>query len=224
MTEQPYLTVEFHCHTVFSKDCLSRPEDILAACKQKGVDRIVVTDHNTIAGALVAQRLDPERVIVGEEIMTQQGELLAAFVTEEIPKGLPVKEALARLKAQGAFISLAHPFDFSRSGHWSRAALGEIRADLDALEVFNARCLFARQNHQAATFARQAGLPGTVGSDAHTVWEVGRAVMVLPYFADAASLRGVIHQASFRTAVTPVVVRLASRYAVLRKWLSRLTN
>ena len=105
------LRVEFHTHTIFSKDSLTRPESFLRACRDKGIDRVVVTDHNTTDGALACQRLDPERVIVGEEIMTQKGELLAAFVTEEIPKGLPAPEAIARLREQGAFISVSHPFD-----------------------------------------------------------------------------------------------------------------
>ena len=79
----PLLRVEFHCHTRFSKDSLAKPEALLVTCRKKGIDRLVISDHNTTAGARYAQRLDPERVIVGEEIMTQAGELLAFFVEEE---------------------------------------------------------------------------------------------------------------------------------------------
>ncbi len=59
----------------------------MQACSKKGINRLVITDHNTISGARQAFRLSPEMVIVGEEIMTRQGELLAAFVQEEIPAG-----------------------------------------------------------------------------------------------------------------------------------------
>ena len=82
------LRVEFHCHTVYSSDSLMRPEDLVRVCRKKGIDRLVVTDHNTIRGALEAKSIDPELVIVGEEIRTSRGELLGAFMTEEIPRGL----------------------------------------------------------------------------------------------------------------------------------------
>jgi predicted metal-dependent phosphoesterase TrpH len=113
-----YLRVEFHCHIIFSNDSLTRPRDLVDVCRRQGIDRVVVTDHNTIAGARVAQGLDPERVIVGEEIMTTRGEILAAFVTEEIPKWLTPHETIRRLKDQGVFISVLHPFDTLRKGGW----------------------------------------------------------------------------------------------------------
>ena len=68
------LRVEFHCHTIASKDSLTRPRDLVDECRRKGIDRVMVTDHNTIAGARAAQALDPELVIVGEEILTTRGD------------------------------------------------------------------------------------------------------------------------------------------------------
>ncbi len=88
------LRMEFHCHTVYSKDSLTPPLALVEACRRKGIDRVVVTDHNTIAGAKVAQALDPKRVIVGEEIMTTKGEILAAFVIDEIPPMLSPQETI----------------------------------------------------------------------------------------------------------------------------------
>ena len=86
--------VEFHCHTIYSKDSLTTPDKLVDACRRKGIDRVVVTDHNAIDGALAARELDPERVIVGEEILTQGGELLAAFVREWVPPGLTPLETI----------------------------------------------------------------------------------------------------------------------------------
>jgi predicted metal-dependent phosphoesterase TrpH len=86
-----HLRVEFHCHTIASKDSLTRPADLIDTCRRKGIDRVVVTDHNTIAGARAAQAIDPELVIIGEEIATTSGEILAAFVKEEISSGIPHK-------------------------------------------------------------------------------------------------------------------------------------
>ena len=120
------LRTEFHCHTIFSKDSLTRPRSLVDTCRRKRIDRVVVTDHNTIAGARVAYALDPELVIVGEEIMTTRGEILAAFVSEEVPKGLSPQETIRRLKDQGAFISVSHPFDRWRGGGWEEDDLLEV--------------------------------------------------------------------------------------------------
>ena len=80
--------IDLHSHTIWSKDCLMSFEKIIQLCKKRGVDRIAITDHNTADGALAMQKLAPELVIVGEEIMTPQGEILAYFVRESVPAGL----------------------------------------------------------------------------------------------------------------------------------------
>src|ERR1051325_8678266 len=167
------LKTEFHCHTIYSKDSLTPPAKLVAACRRKGIDRVVVTDHNTIVGAREAQKLDPKLVIVGEEIMTTKGEILAALVSEEIPKGLTPQETIRRLKDQGAFISVSHPFDKQRKGGWHEEDLLEILPEVDAIEVFNSRCMLPRFNTEARQFADKYNLATTVGSDAHTTYELG---------------------------------------------------
>ena len=143
------LRVEFHCHTIFSKDSLTRPQNLVDTCRQKGIDRVIVTDHNTIAGAQAAQKLDPELVVVGEEILTARGEILAAYVTEEVPPFLSPQETLKRLRDQGAFISVSHPFDKYRTGGWDENDLLEIIEDVDAIEVYNSRCMNPNFNRLA---------------------------------------------------------------------------
>jgi hypothetical protein len=211
------ISIEFHCHTRFSKDSLLPPEKLVDTCRRKGLSRVVVTDHNSIAGARQAQAYAPDLVIVGEEIMTTQGELLAAFVREEIPRGLPPQEAIARLREQGAFISVSHPFDQLRNGHWQPEHLTAILPLVDAIETFNARCMSADFNRRAQEFAVKMGIPGTAGSDAHAAFELGRARMHLPDFNDAEGLRGVIAQARFQARLSSPFVHFTSRYAVWKK-------
>ncbi|MBI3739924.1 MAG: PHP domain-containing protein, partial [Chloroflexi bacterium] len=176
------LRVEFHCHTIFSKDSLTPPQKLVDVSRRKGIDRVIVTDHNTIAGARAAQSLDPERVIVGEEIMTTRGEILAAFLTEEIPALLTPQETIRRLRAQNAFISVSHPFDAWRSGGWKEEDLLEIIPLVDAIEVYNSRCMLPSFNRRAAEFARKHHLAGTVGSDAHAAFELGQSLVLLDPF------------------------------------------
>src|SRR5215211_6224173 len=209
--------VEYHCHTIYSKDSLTRPRHLVDACRRKGIDRVVVTDHNTIRGAREAQAIDPALVIVGEEIMTTRGELLAAFVSEEIPKGLTPQETIRRLKDQGAFISVSHPFDEWRSGHWREDHLLEILPEVDAIEVYNSRCMLPRFNRKARQFAEKHNLAGTVGSDAHAAFELGQSLMVLEPFEGPDEMRNVIRRGRPNVKWSPPWVHFSSRYAVIYK-------
>lgn len=213
------LRVEFHCHTIFSKDSLTRPARLVEAARKKGLERVVVTDHNTIAGALRAHQIDPEHMIVGEEIMTTRGEILAAFVVEEIPARLTPQETIRRLREQGAFISVSHPFDSLRNGRWALPDLLEIAPLVDAIETFNARCVSPDDNRRAQEFARQHGLAGTVGSDAHALLELGRASLTLEYFNDADGLRRVIGRGQAQTRLSSPLIHLTSRFARIVKSL-----
>ena len=216
-----YCNVEFHCHTIFSKDSLTRPTDLVETCRRKGIDRVVVTDHNTIAGARAAQALDPERVIVGEEIMTTRGEILAAFVTEEIPKGLTPQETIRRLKDQGAFISVSHPFDKLRKGGWREDDLLEILPQVDAIEVYNSRCMIPRFNREARHFAEKHNIAGTVGSDAHVTFELGRSLMRLEPFEGPNELRKIIRSGTPKVRWSPPWIHFTSRYASIYKKVTR---
>jgi predicted metal-dependent phosphoesterase TrpH len=216
------LLVEFHIHTIFSKDSLTTPQKLVDTCRRKGIDRVVVTDHNTIAGARAAQKLAPELVIVGEEILTTMGEILAAYVTEEVPPFLSPEETIRRLRNQGAFISISHPFDKMRKGGWREGDLLEIIPDVDAIEVYNSRCMDPRFNHQAQIFAEKHNIPGTVGSDAHTAFEVGRGLLLLEQFEGPDGMRQVIRRGIRRVKWSPPWFHLTSRYASIYKALIRV--
>ena len=213
--------VEFHCHTIASKDSLTSPLKLVETCRRKGIDRVIVTDHNTIAGARAAQKLDPELVIVGEEILTTKGEILAAYVTEEIPPYLSPQETIQRFKDQGAFISVSHPFDKMRKGGWREEDLLEILPDVDAIEVFNSRCMNPKFNWDAKSFAKKHNIPGTVGSDAHAAFELGRSVLLLDQFEGPEELRAVIQTGIPTLKWSPPWVHLSSRYASIYKELHR---
>ncbi len=212
--------VELHCHTMFSPDSLARPEAIVVACRKRGIDRIAITEHNNIAGALAVRNLAPDLVIVGEEIKTTKGEILAWFLTEEIPPHLTPDEAIRRLRDQGAVISLSHPLDPSRgSSAMGREATLDIIEQVDALEVFNARCLTNAANDAARQLATEHGRLMTAGSDAHVPREIGAAVMLMPPFHDADSFRRGLAQARIEGQLSGSGVRFYSRYAMFYKGL-----
>ena len=178
---------------------------------------MIVTDHNQIEGALRAKEIDPERVIVGEEIMTTQGELLVAFVKELVPARLPPLEAIERLRAQGAFISVSHPFDWRRSGAWQTADLLAILPLVDAIETFNSRCMEDKPNQMAEALAREHHLLGTAGSDAHFQWELGRGNLIVPEFETPSALKASLSHAVPVTKRSPGWVHFLSTYAKIQK-------
>ncbi|HEX2905503.1 MAG TPA: PHP domain-containing protein [Phototrophicaceae bacterium] len=211
--------VDLHSHTLWSKDCLTAFETIITVCQQRGIHRIAITDHNTADGALALQKLAPELIIPGEEIMTTQGEILVYYVQESVPARLTPEETIRRLRDQGAIISVSHPFDRLRHGAWREADLSRIVGLVDAIEVFNARCLYPEDNDRAIAFAQQHGLAGTVGSDAHTRVEYGRAVLQMPPFEGAQAFLAALREAQVKPGLSPFYVHLGS---TLAKWSKKL--
>ena len=214
-----FIKADFHVHGIASKDSISRGEDLIAQAKRLGLGKLILTDHNTISGAVELQRSYPDFVIVGEEILTTAGEILAIFVKEEIPRGLEPVEALKRLRDQNAFISLSHPYAHMRHG-WTEEEMERMLPYLDAIEVANARNL-PEMNRAAIQFAENHGLCGTAGSDAHGVKELGAMGLSLPDFHNADELRKSIRSAKVFGKESPMWVRFYSRGAVLLKMIHR---
>lgn len=212
------LRVELHTHTHYSKDSLVKPDALVRYCQRHGIDRVAITDHNAIDGALEAKSMDPERVIVGEEIRTDSGrEIIAYFVTEWVPPRLSIFETIDRLREQDAVISIPHPFDPQRSPQVHEDQLAALAPHVDAVEVFNARCLTPTPNERALAFAEAHGLLQMVGSDAHTLREIGAATLRMAEFDDAESFKAALATAEQNIRLSPAFFRLCSRYAVLRK-------
>jgi len=220
LEREKLLKVDFHSHTIYSKDSLTSITDLIKAARRRGLDRMVVTDHNCLQGSLLAHAAAPDLVIAGEEVQTLEGEFLAAYVTEEVPRGLDPLEALRRLREQGAFVSISHPFDPRRSG-WSLDRLEQLAPLLDAIEVGNARVLNAEDNAKALAFSRRMGLAGNAGSDGHHPSEIGRMYTLLPEFQDAESLREAVKSASVQGRISHPAVHLFSVWArFVKAWKS----
>lgn len=166
------LDLELHCHTRYSPDSLVKIEDLIAHARAVGLAKLAITDHSEIEGALRARDLAPDLIIVGEEAMTDAGELLCYFITELIPDGLTIGQAIGRVHAQGGIVGPSHPFDPRRFGIGG-ANIRKHARELDFVEVFNARTRDDTKNDDANAIALELGLPRIVASDAHTLAEVG---------------------------------------------------
>src|SRR5262249_59775852 len=79
-----------------------------------GLDVVGITDQTVTSAGVRAGTLGGlggARVIVGEEVRTQAGEVIGLFLAERIPYVLPAAEAIGRIRAQGGLVYLPHPYD-----------------------------------------------------------------------------------------------------------------
>jgi hypothetical protein len=200
------ILADLHMHTSYSSDCATTPRELLAACEESGLTAIAITDHNTIEGALEVSHLAPKNmhVIVGEEVMTKEGEIIGLYLNEEIPMGLTAVETVRRIQEQGALVYVPHPFDPLHLTP-SYALLARIAADIDILEVYNPRITFDSFNEKARQLARKYDIPGGAGSDCHVVQGIGSAMLSLRKFSNPHELLASLREADIiRSSMSPM--------------------
>jgi predicted metal-dependent phosphoesterase TrpH len=188
--------IDMHVHTTASFDGQIEPASLVELVPDAGLDAVAITDHNSLEGALELVALDPPfQVVVGEEVSSAEGDIIGLFVSETVPPGLSAAETVARLRAQGAVVAAAHPFDVFRSSALGTEAMEAIAEEIDAVEALNARNLRRRDGEEAFEWAEARGLPVVGGSDAHAPRELGRVWTSIPAFSDADSLRAALADA-----------------------------
>ncbi len=166
---------ELHCHTSVSLDSPAKIENIVAVAKKRGVDVVAITDHNkTYKGPLL---IDGVQIIPGSEITAREGEhLLAYFIKEDIPKGLPFKEVVSRIRQQGGLVSWAHPM---RRGEFLKKENRDKIFLVDCIESGNAMDL-EEGRRKITKLCDELSLIKTAGSDAHIEGQVGTGVVKVP--------------------------------------------
>jgi len=172
VNKEEAMKIDLHIHSRYSHDGLLRPSDIVRIARQKGLNGIAITDHNTIRGGEEAKQYETEdfKVIVGAEVMTDRGEITGLFLSREIQSRC-LLDVIAEIKAQGGLVVVPHPFDQPRRSAFHITA--EHASLVDAVEGFNSRCIFQSYNRKAIEFASQHNLPIVGGSDAHYANEIG---------------------------------------------------
>lgn len=173
---------DLHVHTSHSGDCNCLVKDVVREAKAKGLRGIGITDHNSIRGIKEAVKLSGKNflIIPGIEVSSKDGHILGLGISKLVPAGLPAAETVKLIRKQGGIAVAAHPFGLSLK------PFAALRAEYDAIEVFNPRRYFA--NRLARRFAEQRALPTIAGSDAHNPGEVGLAGIKVKSNANVKSL------------------------------------
>ncbi len=177
------MKVDLHTHTCYSYDTFTPMDKTIAAIKQSGIDCVAVTDHNEIDGALKMQKIAPFKVIVGEEILTAEGEIIGLFLTEKVLRGLSALETIRRIKAQGGLTYLPHPFTWFARRLKNRLAWKFVHEGLiDIVEVYNASATVLTSFKTVHELSTGTGVAKAAATDAHIPMEfVGACVDMAPF-------------------------------------------
>jgi predicted metal-dependent phosphoesterase TrpH len=160
------LRADFHTHSVASPDgglSDAHYERMLASGR---LNFVAVTDHNTIDKALELHAIHGDKINVGEEITTTEGEIIGLFLSKAVPAGLTATETVEQIKSQGGVVYVPHPFETVRSGV-SVEVLDRIAGQIDIVEVRNGRAVFQDKSKQAKAWAAKHQVAGAASSDAH---------------------------------------------------------
>jgi predicted metal-dependent phosphoesterase TrpH len=170
---------DFHCHTNYSFDSNSSPKEIVDKAIKEGINCLAITDHEEVGGALEAieyARGKPILIIPGIEVKSKEGDVLGLNIKEKIPNKLPAKETIKRIKEQGGFVVIPHPFGLFCN---FRGNLKELIKEIDAIEILNAS-IFGNGNETAKKFTNENNLPFTVGTDSHFPNFIGKCYLEIP--------------------------------------------
>lgn len=187
--DQLHSKADIHIHTTHSDGTAGVAAILEQVARVGALQVIAITDHDTIAGAIEARRMARAfgvEVIMGEEVSTAEGHLLALFIDRWLPPGRPAAETIAAVHAQGGLCIAAHPFDplvpaLGRAGlteHCHGPRLGDW--PVDGVEAFNATLMLPSSNRAARRWGASQGLALCGGSDSHTVSTVGRGYTLFP--------------------------------------------
>lgn len=160
--------LDLHIHSKYSFDSLMRLKTIIKVAKKKNLKGIAITDHNTIVGGQRARQLNKEQilVIVGSEIITDIGDIIGLFLTENI-KSCDAYEVLDQIKRQDGISVFPHPF----KGHKlaSKKTI-EILKRVDCIEELSSRAPIGLKEYQ---YLKSFNRVPVAGSDAHFPVEIG---------------------------------------------------
>ena len=174
-------------HTTAS-DGWPSPHQLVEHATSIGLHVIAVTDHDTIEGALRAaehaERRTKLHVVIGEEVSSRDGHIVALYIERRIRPGMTAAATVHAIHDQGGLAVAVHPFwrtqRRTRSGRVHGVGWLAAELEFDAVEVENATPGFYVFNQLARRLNMGLGSAELGGSDAHILDAVGRAYTVFP--------------------------------------------
>ena len=173
------LKVDLHTHSIASPDGSITIDQYRNILDKNKLDCIAITDHNRIDFALNTQsQLGADKIIVGEEINTRQGEIIGLFLNTLVQPHQNIEDTIKQIKSQGGIVYIPHPFETVRSGV-SREVLDRIKDSVDLVESANGRAFFQNLGPEAHAWAHIRRIPTLASSDAHRALAITKTYSVM---------------------------------------------
>ncbi len=208
--------VDLHTHSIASQDGGIKLEQYRQALKESVLDCIAITDHNRIDMASAIHSELGEKIIVGEEIMSEAGEIIGLFLTKTVRPGQSAQATMQDIKDQGGLVYVPHPFETIRHG-LHPATLDNLSDWIDLIEVCNGRAFLQQRGAQVVVWARLNGVPGVASSDAHGMRGLGRTYARIGEMPDSDNLVENMRRATLITTRPGVRELLYPKYHRLIK-------
>jgi predicted metal-dependent phosphoesterase TrpH len=173
---------DLHIHTLASDGTASVVDILDHVETQTDLDVIAITDHERIDAALAGRSMARDRglrfeVVVGEEVTTLGGHLLALWIEAPIKPFRSLRSTIAAIHDQGGIAIPAHPlvpYPLCAQGFVLRRLLSDAeRYRPDAIEAFNPTTLGRPWHGRVVRFAEQHGLARVGNSDSHDLASIG---------------------------------------------------
>jgi predicted metal-dependent phosphoesterase TrpH len=166
--------VDLHTHSIASHDGSITEQQYKKVLDSGTLDCIAITDHNRIDFALKLQeQLGIDKIIVGEEIMTTEGEIVGLFLNKHITPNQSLEATISDIKKQDGIVYVPHPFETVRKG-LSSVALERVQEEIDIIESANGRALFQNKGPEAHAWAHLRRVATFASSDAHRAKALGK--------------------------------------------------
>lgn len=219
------MKIEFHIHTRYSSDSSLNKYFILLMCKIKKIDGIAITDHNEIKGAIKYKKfLEKHKVnvIVGEEIFTNEGEIIGLFLKEKIEPFLSPEETIKQIREQLGLVYIPHPYDIKRKKSVLKEQyIQQFSNQIDLIEIHNGRNISNDYSVKQKDISDMYNILPIIGSDAHTFFELGRNYVIFQGTMSKENLRASIENAQFVTKKCIKISHIYTKYVKLLKMLLR---
>ena len=182
------MRIDLHIHTSPRSACsYIDPHELIREARRLKLDGICLTEHQVLWDSGDVEKLAREggiKIFRGNEFTTNQGDILVFGLYKDIKELLMIQELREEVKSAGGFMIAAHPFrGFKTFGIGQlqmtveHACKRKVLEFVDAIEVGNGK-LSPDENDMARKVSEKLDLPGTGGSDAHRVDEVGKWLTV----------------------------------------------
>jgi predicted metal-dependent phosphoesterase TrpH len=197
------IKTDLHTHSIISPDGGIRAAEYKKILQNNILDCIAITDHNQLDFALQQNAQFGDKIIVGEEITTTEGEMIGLFLKTLVSSGMSARKTAEAIRAQGGLVYIPHPFETIRQGIQEHI-LETIVESIDIIEVFNGRGRWRGKAAKALAFAQKHAIAQAASSDAHGYHGLGRTYTYLEKIPTKDTMKALLKKGKLEKTYAPL--------------------